>query len=257
MLDTLVLQVTSDDWRAQAEVFDQLFFVFLALGTLVGIIVVGYTLLNAYKSRATGETPDDFDAPTLGELPVGQQSKKSKNLFLSFGLSAVLVISLVTYSYALLLFVEEGPTNEVENGDLDELEVQVIGHQFYWEFIYPNGKSVQAFSADEGSTPFRVPAGDMVRLSVTGGDVWHNFGVPELRVKSDAIPGENSSTWFVAEEPGAQHTIRCYELCGSGHSNMNANLLVMENDEFYNWLEEDESDEEAAGNVGTAPEVTG
>ena len=254
MLDTFALQVTSDDWRAQAEVFDELFFVFLALGTLVGIVVVGYTLLNAYKSRATGETPADFDAPTLGELPVGQQSKKSKKLFLSFGLSAVLVISLVTYSYALLLFVEEGSNNEVDNSNLDELEVEVVGHQFYWEFIYPSGKSVQAFSSDEGSTPFRVPAGDMVRLSVTSNDVWHNFGVPELRVKSDAIPGEYSHTWFVAEDPGAEHTIRCYELCGSGHSNMNANMMVMENDEFYDWLETD--DEEAAGNVGTQ-EVTG
>jgi cytochrome c oxidase, subunit II len=218
------LQVTSNDWAAQSEVFEQIFFVFLTLGTLVGVVVVSYTLYNVWKYRDTGDHPDGstFDPPRLGELPTGQQSGKGKKLFLSFGLSAVVVISLVVYSYGLLLYVEQGPTEEVET----EIEVEVVGHQYFWEFIYPNGEST--------SDQLVVPANTRVELKVTSNDVWHNFGAPDLRIKSDAIPGEYSHTWFAVEEPG-EYMINCYELCGAGHSGMKGTLTVMEEGEYKSW----------------------
>lgn len=226
-LDSLLLsllQVTSNDWAAQSEVFEQIFFVFLTLGTLVGVVVVSYTLYNVWKYRDTGDRSagSTFDPPRLGELPTGQQSGKGKKLFLSFGLSAVVVISLVVYSYGLLLYVEQGPTEEVET----EMEVEVVGHQYFWEFIYPNGES----TSDE----LVVPANTRVELKVTSNDVWHNFGAPDLRIKSDAIPGEYSHTWFAVQEPG-EYVINCYELCGAGHSGMKGTLTVMQEDEYQNW----------------------
>ena len=218
-----------EDWRAQSAVFSELFFVFMVVGTVVGVVVVSYTLYNAYKNRDTGETPEGFDAPVLGELPTGQEGGKSSKLFLSFGLSAVVVVSLVVYSYGLLLYVEEGPSSEVEGGeDVEEMEIEVVGLQFYWQFHYPNG--VQA------NDQLRVPEGHMIRLSVTSGDVWHNFGAPGLRIKSDAIPGEYSHTWFIANETGT-HDVKCYELCGAGHSQMNGEIIVMEEEEFNDWYE--------------------
>ena len=83
MIDTVILQ-QGTGWRAQAEVFDEIFFVFLALGTLIGTIVVSYTLWNVYKYRDDGGEPkDDFDAPVVGELPTGQGGPKAKTLFRS------------------------------------------------------------------------------------------------------------------------------------------------------------------------------
>lgn len=219
-----------EDWRAQAEVFGEIFSVFLIIGTLVGVVVVGYTLYHAYRARdGAGADDGSFEQPVLGELPSGQSGKKSRKLFVSFGLSAVIVISLVAYSYFLLLYVEEGPTQDVEGDAAQQLEVEVVGIQFGWQFVYPNG--VETF--DE----LRVPQGEVIRLTVTSADVWHNFGVPELRVKADSIPGQYQDTWFIADETGS-YTANCYELCGTGHSDMAGQIVVMENEEFYEWYEE-------------------
>ncbi|MFQ3320101.1 MAG: cytochrome c oxidase subunit 2 [Natronomonas sp.] len=235
-----------EDWRAQAEVFNEIFTVFLAVGALVGIVVVTYTLYNAYKNRDTGDRGDSFDAPTLGELPSAHQGGKSRKLFFSFGLSAIIVISLVVYSYSLLLYVEEGPSNEVDADEnaVEEMQIEVVGIQFAWQFHYPNGK--QTF--DE----LRVPEGHMIRLSVTSDDVWHNFGAPSLRVKSDAIPGQYSHTWFIANETG-NHTVRCYELCGSGHSQMQAEIIIMEPDEFEAWYSENSTETNETSQARVAP----
>jgi len=228
MIDRFILQV-SDGWRTQADVFSEIFLVFLVVGTIVGIVVVAYTLAHAYKYRDTGEDTEGFEAPRLGELPVGQSGGKSKKLFLSFGLSAIIVISVVVYSYTLLLYAESGPDQaEIEpDGNMD---IHVEGFQFGWEFEYPNGQT-------EFDT-LRVPAGEeqVIRLHVTSSDVWHNFGVTELRIKADSIPGQTSTEWFIADEPGT-YTIECFELCGSGHSQMDGEIVIMEPDEFNEWYD--------------------
>ncbi|MDR9380878.1 MAG: cytochrome c oxidase subunit II [Natronomonas sp.] len=228
MIDPFVLQQVPENWRAQAEVFSEIFLVFLAIGTVVGVVVVAYTLYNAYKYRGSESDGSSFDAPQLGELPTGQSGGKSKKLFLSFALSAIVVISVVVYSYTLLLYVEAGPTSEVETEG--SMEIDVVGFQFGWEFEYPNGQT----SLNE----MRVPAGEdqVIRLHVTSDDVWHAFGITELRVKADAIPGETATTWFVADEPGT-YAIECFELCGIGHSQMGGQVTVMEPDEFNEWYE--------------------
>ncbi len=228
MIDPFVLQQVPENWRAQAEVFSEIFLVFLAIGTVVGVVVVAYTLYNAYKYRGSESDGSSFDAPQLGELPTGQSGGKSKKLFLSFALSAIVVISVVVYSYTLLLYVEAGPTSEVETEG--SMEIDVVGFQFGWEFEYPNGQT----SLNE----MRVPAGEdqVIRLHVTSDDVWHAFGITELRVKADAIPGETSTTWFTTDEPGT-YKVQCFELCGSAHSQMVGEIQVMEQDEFNEWYE--------------------
>ena len=234
----VLLQQVPEGLRTQADVFSEIFLVFLVIGTVVGTVVVIYTLYHAYKYRDTGEEGGDFDAPQLGELPRGQGGGKSKKLFVSFGLSAIIVISVVVYSYTLLLYVEAGPSQpdvEPEGG----MDITVTGFQFGWEFEYPNGET--------SLNTMRVPAGEdqVIRLHTTSDDVWHSFGVTELRVKADAIPGQTDTTWFNSGEAGETYTIECFELCGAGHSQMQGEIVVMEQDEFDEWYEgTDDSGEE-------------
>jgi cytochrome c oxidase subunit 2 len=227
----------------RVEVFRQIFEVFLLLGTLVGVVVVGYTLYNAYKYRASADRGTDEDLPTLGELPTGGGG--GRKLFVSFGLSAVVVLSLIGWTYGTLLFVEAGPA-DVDERPVDEaLTVQVVGFQFGWEFQYPNGY------VEQGT--LHVPEDADVRLRVTSRDVFHNFGIPDQRVKSDAIPGQNTTTWFVADEPGT-YTARCYELCGAAHSHMTADVVVMPKEEFRAWYDEaGASDGSANASVAADP----
>jgi cytochrome c oxidase subunit 2 len=215
--------------RAPAEVFQRIFLVFLGLGTLVGTVVISYTLYNAYKYRyrEDADPRPDADRPELGEVPEG--GGKGKKLFLSFGLSAIIVLSLVAWTYGALVMVEDGGVPQAE-GDVDSIDVRVEGYQFGWEFIYPNGHVEDS----QAGGKLYVPADTVVNLTVTSQDVHHNFGVPDLRVKSDAIPGQTTDAWFVAEETGT-HTANCYELCGQGHSYMDAEVVVMEEAQFQDW----------------------
>ena len=215
--------------RAPAEVFQRIFLVFLGLGTLVGTVVISYTLYNAYKYRyrEDADPRPDADRPELGEVPEG--GGKGKKLFLSFGLSAIIVLSLVAWTYGALVMVEDGGVAQAE-GDVDSIDVRVEGYQFGWEFIYPNGHVEDS----QAGGKLYVPADTVVNLTVTSQDVHHNFGIPDLRIKSDAIPGQTTDAWFVAEETGT-HTANCYELCGQGHSYMGAEVVVMEEAQFQDW----------------------
>lgn len=226
-------RVPGDEWGTQVRLFEEIFLVFLVLGTIVGVVVVTYTLYNAYKYRERGtERGDGVERPSLGELPTGEGG--GRKLFVSFLISAVIVIGLIAWTYGALLYVEAGPE---EQGTDDNLDVNVVGYQFAWDFEYPNGHT----ETDE----LRVPADRVVTLTVTSEDVWHTFGIPDLRVKADAIPGQTTETWFIAEDPG-EYEVWCFELCGVGHSGMEADVIVMEPDEFEEWYEDPEAYEEAS-----------
>ncbi|WP_255196923.1 cytochrome c oxidase subunit II [Halorarius litoreus] len=222
---------------SRVEVFSQIFDVFLVLGTLVGVIVIGYMVYNAYIYRDTGDGDDyDDDRPELGEIPTG--GGKGGKLFLSFGLSAIVVVSLIGWTFGTLLYVEAAEPVESD----DAITVEVEGFQFGWSFTYPNGHQ---------ASTLRLPADTPVKLEVTSRDVFHNFGIPELRVKTDAIPGQTTETWLITDEP-AEYKAICYELCGTGHSFMQANVVVMEQQAYEEWYAGTTNSSENASRV-TAP----
>lgn len=220
-----------DDWRGQATVFEDIFLIFLILGTLVGIVVVSYMVWNAYKYREGATPAAEFEEPTLGELPTG--GKGGKKLFLSFALSAIIVVSLVAWSYMALLYVEDGATAEIET----EYNVEIEGIQFGWDVTYPNGEST--------FNNIYLPVDTNTELTVTSDDVWHTFGVTDLRIKADAIPGQEATTWVLPEEETGDdpHRAECFELCGAGHSAMDGSVYVIDQETwetaFYDDVDED------------------
>lgn len=227
--------------RTPAEIFDNIYIVFVILGTLVGVVVTAYMLKNAWVYRdgtGNGEKAD-VERPELGEIPTG--SGGGRKLFVSFGISAVIVLSLIAWTYVALLDVEDTPREA-------DLEVDVVGEQFTWRFQYPNGQ--------ETINELRVPNGSLVQLNVRSADVFHNFGIPKFKVKSDAMPGHTTSAWFVPDELG-NTTAHCYELCGSGHSGMDARVVVQEPDEFADWHERTASEDSGGSTNATAGESGG
>lgn len=212
----------------RVNVFDTIFQAFLVLGTIVGVVVIAYALWNAYKYRAGADAgkKGDGDRPQLGEIPQGGGG--GKKLLLSFSLSAIIVISLVIWTYGTLLYVENAAAQGQAGGTGEALDVEVTGFQFGWRFTYPNGYQT--------SGTLRVPVDRTIRIEVTSDDVFHNFGVPGLRVKTDAMPGQTTKTWFRADQTGT-YEAQCYELCGAGHSYMTAEVVVMEPQAFQDWYE--------------------
>ena len=209
--------------QSPKTIFELVFWVFMAIGTLVGIVVILYAFYNMVKYRDDeGEDPyadaKKVVRPEPGELP--GSSGGGKKLFLSFGISAIIVLSLIVWTYGLLVDYETAP-DQIE----DDITIDVYGERFSWTFQYPNG---------ENETTLRVPRGKMIQLDVTSTDVFHNLGIPQQGLKADAIPGQTTSAWFAADETGT-YKAHCYELCGAGHATMDAEVIVMEPDEYRQW----------------------
>ncbi len=99
----------------------------------------------------------------------------------------------------------------------DPIQITVEGHQYYWQFDYPNGaRSIGTL---------HVPVGEVVNLRVVSSDVIHSWWIPELGGKIQAIPGRVNHTWFRADAPGAYQG-QCAELCGVFHSLMLATVVA-------------------------------
>ncbi len=132
---------------------------------------------------------------------------------------------------------------EAEAGD--RLEIRIEGHQFYWQFEYPNG----VVAIDH----MRAPAGVPVHLEVTApdDDVIHSWWIPALGGKIDAIPGTVNETWFQVENPGT-YKGQCAELCGLEHANMTAQVEVLPQAEFAAWLDRRRAEQTAGrGELGS------
>ena len=110
----------------------------------------------------------------------------------------------------------------------DRLNITVEGHQFYWQFDYPNG----ARSIGD----LHVPAGKVVYLTITSPDVAHSWWIPQLGGKTDAIPGKTNHTWFKADREGT-YLGQCAEFCGLYHEAMHATVIATSDAAYQSWLE--------------------
>jgi cytochrome c oxidase subunit 2 len=113
------------------------------------------------------------------------------------------------------------------------LTINVSGQQFIWRYQYPNG----AVSFHD----LVVPKDETVILKIEVTDVVHSWWIPELGGKTDALPDLDNETWFKATETGTFDG-QCAELCGSGHAFMTAKVIVVEPDEYRQWVAQQKSD---------------
>jgi cytochrome c oxidase subunit 2 len=110
----------------------------------------------------------------------------------------------------------------------DAMDVYVMAKKWMWKFSY-GGEGPNAIGT------LHVPANRPVRLLVTSRDVIHTIFVPDFRIKQDVIPGRYTETWFEATKPG-RYQVFCSQYCGTWHSQMWAEVVVMPGPEFDQWL---------------------
>lgn len=241
---TTLAQVSRD----QLDIFNDLYWAFLILGTIVGVVVVSYIMYNAIKYRVDEEDADggydveeieeedpDVARPTLGEIPTGVGKPGGKKLFLSFSISALIVLTLITFAYWNLLLVEGTPDNE----DVNDLEIEVVADQFSYTYEYPSGATTDTLY---------VPTDRVITINATSchpgectteygsGNVWHTWSSPDLKASTDAMPGQYTQTWFQVNEAGS-YRVECRELCGGGHSTMHFDegVVALSDEEFRDW----------------------
>lgn len=114
------------------------------------------------------------------------------------------------------------------------LTVEVVGHQWWWEFRYPDSGVT---TANELHLPVSTPAQKRpIFLWLESADVIHSFWVPRLAGKQDAIPGKRNGLWLEPLEPGT-YVGQCAEFCGTQHAGMLLRVIVHPPGEFERWLD--------------------
>jgi cytochrome c oxidase subunit II len=113
------------------------------------------------------------------------------------------------------------------------IEVTAVGHQFWWEFRYPQYGFVTA-------NELHVPVSDPGRsaptfITLLSADTDHSFWVPRLAGKTDLIPNHPNSLWIDPQEPGI-YLGQCAQYCGTQHAKMLLRVYVEARADFDRWV---------------------
>ncbi len=173
-------------------------------------------------------------------------SKRSHNAILETLWTAIPVLILIVMAVpSFKLVYEQDVIPEVD------MTIKVIGHQWYWEYQYPEHDDLSFESylvpdedLKEGEPRLLtvdnrlvLPVNKNIHVLVTAGDVLHSFAMPSLGVKKDAVPGRLNETWMRIDRPGIYRG-QCSEICGTGHGYMPIVIEAVSENDFYAWLNE-------------------
>lgn len=139
----------------------------------------------------------------------------------------------------LIVFVLTGVTARIISATQDAklpksaVKVTVIGHQWWWEYRYPD---LGIVTADELHIPVAEGSeANAVAITEQSVDVDHSFWVPELTGKTDVLPNRDNHMWLDAHKPGL-YLGNCTEYCGTQHANMLIRVVAESKADFDKWV---------------------
>jgi cytochrome c oxidase subunit 2 len=205
------------DWgRSIQSLYDLIFW----MSVVVFIGVEGFVLYTIVRFRRRSDN----------ELP--SQTHGNTRLEVAWTVLPSIVLLIIAIPTIQTIFYSDAPPVSAQN----VLKVNVIGHQWWWEFQYPD---LGVVTANE----LHLPAGRTASFDLRSADVIHSFWVPRMGGKVDAIPTRANHMWFtpdanaVGEYPG-----QCVEFCGIQHANMRLLLVVDSPADFDAWVQQQRAD---------------
>lgn len=146
----------------------------------------------------------------------------------------------VTTALAVYSIINPGLTGlaELRAEPNAELNVEVVAEQWSWNFTYEE-LGITLEQADV----LVLPVDTRIAFHITSVDVLHSFWVPSLRIKADAVPGSTATILTTPTRTGnfdmdPTMRVQCAEICGTGHSRMRADVTVLDQDAFEDWVAE-------------------
>jgi cytochrome c oxidase subunit II len=205
-----------------------IYWLILAVSAAIFVLVAGLLLVFIVRYRSRGR-PRELEAP---------QVHGHTNLELAWTAAPVVILAIIA-GFVFWKVSDIGATSGLPNEQSEAREQTTIdAHQFYWEFVYPNG----AISVDH----LRVPYNRKVRLRIISSDVAHSWWVPTLGGKLDAIPGKTNYLTLRPTKLGNFYG-QCAELCGIQHAAMLAHVEVLPAAEYDSWVQGRVDDRAALG----------
>jgi cytochrome c oxidase subunit 2 len=191
-----------------APQMDALYF-FMALVSLVGltIVILLLTSFSILYSKKRHPVAVQIEGSTLLEatwtiIPLG--------------------LFLIMFVWGALLYFR------IYTPPANAMNIYVVGKQWMWKAEHPGGQ--------HEINSLHVPTGRAVQLTIISQDVFHSFSIPAFRVKREAIPGRYTSVWFEPTTPGTYHLF-CTQYCGTEHSHMIGEVVVLTPEDYKKWLE--------------------
>jgi cytochrome c oxidase subunit II len=193
-----------------ARMVDHLFRTTVWWAAVVFVLVEGALIVAIFKFRGR---PDD---------PEPRQVHGNTTVEIVW----TIIPSLILVAIALPTIRTIFKTSDYARGDV--VQIEVVGHQWWWEFRYTQ---LGVVTADE----MHVPVGKTVNLRMTTVDVIHSFWVPQFAGKRDVFPGKHNPLWFKAEVTGS-FSGQCAEFCGAQHARMGFRVISETPEEFAAWV---------------------
>jgi cytochrome c oxidase subunit 2 len=198
----------------QARTIANLTWWFFAVSAVIYAIVMALLAVAVFRRRRAGDSPPRSERSLVVAVGGG------------VAITAAIVVGLAIASVAA------GRGLEAPSHD-EAVSVDVIGHQWWWEFQYTNADHPD--QTVNSPNELHLPVGTRVRIRAMSRDVIHSFWVPNLRGKRDLIPGVTSESWIEADRAGEYHG-QCAEFCGYQHAHMAFVVMAEPMDAFQRWL---------------------
>lgn len=203
-----VLRVFAPD-SPQARAIFHLAIICSIIFALIYVIVASVILFSLMRFRWREGMPD----------PAQVEGNKRIEIIWT-AIPAVIVITLFVLTARTMTIADPPPAPTPD--------VVVIGHQWWWEFRYPNSGVVAV-------NELHIPLGTPLSLRLDAADVLHEFWVPELTRKMTTVPGHPNHIWLEADKPGTYLGI-CSEFCGTEHAWMHFFVIAEPQEDFDAWI---------------------
>jgi cytochrome c oxidase subunit 2 len=187
---------------------DALYFFLVGLSVVMSVLIA--TLVVSFAVKFHRRHADEVGAQVHGGLM----------LELAWTFVPFIITMVIFFWGAKVYFLMANPPRET-------LNIYVVGKQWMWK--------VQHTTGQREINQLHVPIGRPVKLIMTSEDVIHDFSIPAMRVKADVIPGRFVQIWFEPSRPGT-YQIFCAEYCGTQHSGMIGQVVVMDAAAYQTWL---------------------
>jgi cytochrome c oxidase subunit II len=191
----------------------------LAITGAIFVIVASLLVYSAVKFRRK-RTDDGREPP---------QIYGSNQLELAWTVIPVLIVVVLFLTTARIIHAIQDARKPSK-----AIEVTVIGHQFWWEYRYPQYGFV---TANELHVPVSDPKDPTPTfLTLLSADTDHSYWVPRLAGKTDLIPNHPNSMWIDPHETGL-YLGQCAQYCGTQHAKMLLRVYVQSRADFDRWVQ--------------------
>jgi cytochrome c oxidase subunit II len=197
--------------KDQAWLFSFIFWI----AAVVFILVEGAIVYIAIRYRRRSDSD---------KLPY--QTHGNNRLEITWTIIPIFILAAIAIPTLIGIWEQQA---DVPRDQGDILSVEAIGHQWWFEFRYPDHEIITA-------NELHIPVGRPVAFKLESQDVIHSFWVPKIAGKVDMVPLNDNYMWMIGDEVGTFYG-QCAEFCGIAHAHMRFRVIVHTEEDFLAWAE--------------------